>query len=370
MNKQIHKVLRYILIYGFYRTLTKVVGRIRPKLKIWIILQFPWYSRKGKKVGLIGCGQHAFSSIAYYLTTSSNAKICFALDTDKNASYSLAYAFNAVDIGENYYPNKSGIGIPDLVYISSNHASHTDYAVKYIKYGCDVFIEKPLSINICQFEKLKKIVDKGNVNIYTGYNRPHSKSIKIIRKKVDDNDLPFSLSCFVTAHYIDTNHWYRDPYEGTRIVANLGHWIDLSIHILFWAKTLPDYLDIVITYSDIETPSDNIIVSMVSSRHDLINLVLSSRSEPFEGVNETINFQQGELIAKIDDFRTTKIWQRNSYKKYFHWPKDNGHKSAILQPFNKDSKIREWPEIELSTRVMLLIEEMVKLNENQGRFEI
>ena len=38
--------------------------------------------------------------------------------------------------------------------------------------------------------------------------------------------------------------------------------------------------------------------------------------------------------------------------------------------FNKDSKIREWPEIELSTRVMLLIEEMVKLNENQGRFEI
>ena len=145
MYRNIKKVLRYIIIYGVFRALIKVVGRKRPKFKFWIILQFPWYSRKGKRVGLVGCGQHAFSSIAYYLTVSTDAKICFALDIDKKASFTLAYAFHAIDVEDEYHPSKVGVDKPDLIYISSNHASHTDYAIQYINYGCDVFIEKPIS---------------------------------------------------------------------------------------------------------------------------------------------------------------------------------------------------------------------------------
>jgi hypothetical protein len=87
-------------------------------------------------------------------------------------------------------------------------------------------------------------------------------------------------------------------------------------------------------------------------------MTFTSRSEPFEGVNETINFQHNDLIAKIDDFRTTKIWKNSLYEKHSHWPKNNGHKASVLQPFVSTQR-REWDEIEYSARLMLHIEEMV-----------
>ncbi len=96
-------------------------------------------------------------------------------------------------------------------------------------------------------------------------------------------------------------------------------------------------------------------------------MTFTSRSEPFEGVNESINFQQDELIAKIDDFRVTKIWRDNYYKKIIHWPKNNGHKTAVLQPFNSEV-IRSWEEIENSTMLMLHIENMVSSQESKSRF--
>jgi len=367
--EKILKVFRYIKIYGASRTLIKVLGRLRINFKVWKILKFPYYRSKGKKVGIVGCGQHAFSSIAYYLTTSTEAKILFALDNDIKASSSLAHAYNIRLFGDSNYLSENLKTIPDLVYISSNHASHTDYAVHYLEQGCDVFIEKPISINQEQLNQLKGSIEKSSSKLYTGYNRPHSPAIKIIKKNVSNSKSPFSLSCFVSGHYLDANHWYRKSSEGTRIVANLGHWIDLSVHMLCWKDVVPEYLDILISYSDINTPSDNIILNLVSSTNDLISITFTSRAEPFEGVNETINFQQGELIAKIDDFRVTKIWQGKKYKKYIHWPKNNGHKASIIQPF--DEKLnRPWNEVELSTRIMLHVEEMVKIKKVESKFKL
>lgn len=367
MNKPVKKILRYISIYGVFRTLAKVMGRLRPRFKLWLLLKFPRYSRKGKRIGLIGCGHHAFSSIAYYLTTASNSKLVFALDVEKSASSSLTVAYGAVDVGAEYIPGKQNVALPDLVYISSNHASHTDYAIKFLEYGCDVFIEKPVSINIAQLNKLSKVVQQSGRVVYVGYNRPHSPAVKLIKKYSTDNEIPFTLSCFISGHFIPQDHWYRDPSEGTRVVSNLGHWIDLATHMLFWAEEQPDCLDIAVSYSDLNMPSDNIVVTMVSPRHDLITMTFTSRSEPFEGVNETINFQQNDLIAKVDDFRLTKIWKDDVYKKYRHWPKNNGHKSTVLQPFLPD-KERQWREIEYSTRLMLHIEEMVISHSKQSRF--
>ena len=68
-------------------------------------------------------------------------------------------------------------------------------------------------------------------------------------------------------------------------------------------------------------------------------------------------------------FRTTKIWVDSKFKKYRHWPKNNGHKTAVLQPFNKGVK-RSWSELKLSTRFMLFIENMVINKNTQKRFNI
>ena len=361
---KIKKVIRFIGIYGVTRTLTKIVGRLRLNIPFWLLLSFPNYRRNGKTVGLIGCGHQTYSSLAYYITTNTNFKIVWAYDINENAVASLSKAYRIIGSHKNLKDNVT----PDIVYIASNHATHTEYAVEYINKGCDVYIEKPISINEEQFRLLSEAIEISKSNIYVGYNRPYSKAVKLLRSHIDSTStLAFTLNCFVIGHLIPGDHWYRDPREGSRIVSNLGHWIDLFVHIYYWFNRFPKYLDITICYSNENQPSDNISVNIVSPQNDLISLVFSTRNDPFEGVNETINFQCGEVNAKINDFRQIEIWNEDLYvnKKYF--PKDNGHKESALQPKFENEK-REWVELETSTRVMLFIEEMVNQKLKNKRF--
>ena len=361
------KVLRFISIYGISRTLTKVIARKRLNIPFWIFLSFPNYFKNGKTVGFIGCGQQSYSSLAYFITALTNFKIIWAYDIDEKAVDSMNKAYGIKKI-------KTGLKLkdyelPDIVYIVSNHASHTEYAIDYINKGCDVYIEKPISINKEQFNLLSEAITSSESNIYVGYNRPFSKAINLLKNNVKGLNEPFTLNCFVIGHLIPDDHWYRDPKEGSRIVSNLGHWIDLFVHIYYWNNSFPEYLDINICYSNEDQPSDNISINVISPQNDLITLVFSTRNDTFEGVNETINFQCGNINAKINDFRKIEIWNNDKYinKKYF--PKDNGHKGCAIQPKFSNDK-RDWKELETSTRVMLFMEEMVKNKIKNNRFNL
>jgi hypothetical protein len=61
------------------------------------------------------------------------------------------------------------------------------------------------------------------------------------------------------------------------------------------------------------------------------------------------------------------IWQgARLYRRRF-WPKDVGHRGAILQPF-ADPPGRDWHEVELSTLLMLHIADMVRRLQPQSDF--
>lgn len=365
MLKQIKKVYRYFVIYGFLRTTIKILGRLRPNINLSLFFRFLPF-RKGKgTVAIIGSGQHAYTSIAFFLSILTKAKILFVTDINPSASSSLAKTYGATDMGNDYTPGKKNINLPEKVYIASNHATHADYAIKYLEYKCDVFIEKPISINFGQLKKLSYKVQLSSNKIYSGYNRPFSSAIKTVRSKIRDK-MPISLSCSVIGHLLPDNHWYRDVSEGTRVLSNMGHWIDLAIHLLVSRGDLPEFIDINYIRSDQTKHSDNVSIIITSSLNDLISIFFTSRSEPFEGVSEFILFQQDNLIAKINDFKTMELWQDQYYRKFNYRPKDNGHKNCIIEPFKKNS-LRKWNEIEISAKLILHIDEMALNNINNKR---
>ena len=356
MKSSITKILRFIKIYGVLRTLTKVAGRMRLPIAIWRILSLRYPIKSGMTIGIVGCGQFSYSAIAYFLTTSTKNKIAWCVDINIDAAKSLASAYGI----ENYSGSYSDyLHDTDLVYIASNHASHTSYAIECLKNDCDVYIEKPISTTWEQFNELIAVAKLTQRKIYVGYNRPHAPSINLIRNHITDKSKPFTLSCFITGYYIPDDHWYRDPKEGTRVCGNLGHWLDLAVHMIYWGGVAPSDVNISISYSNKETASDNFSAVICTPRGDLITLTFSSRSEPFEGVNESINFQQGNLIAKSNDHRQVQIWIDEKYIKRRFWPKNVGHKAAILQPFDNTIK-RDWEELVVSTELMLVITDMVK----------
>ena len=80
---KIKKVYRYISIYGIFRTLVKVFGRMRLKIPVWIFLSFPNYIKNGKTVGFIVCGHQKYASLAFYLTTCAKNILSFILEPIK-----------------------------------------------------------------------------------------------------------------------------------------------------------------------------------------------------------------------------------------------------------------------------------------------
>lgn len=362
MNNKLRKIFRFFKIYGLGRAYVKVFGRLR--VTPFIKLPISCYNEK-KEIAIIGTGQFSFATIGYYLKKNRGNCILGVYDIDYGnaASYANYYNTKVFDSPDELIGNDH----IKIVYIASNHASHTDYAIRALNANKTVYVEKPVSVTNEQFTALMKVPN--NNRLYVGYNRPFSPAIVEVRKYLNGaKRSPLSLSCFVTGHKLEKNHWYRDYKEGTRVCGNIGHWLDLSINLL---KTigLPNTINVTISSSNEEEKDDNVAITMVTEKNDLITIVLTSREEPFEGINESINIQYSDLIVKIDDFRRMTIWNgvRLIKKRYFR--KNVGHENAILQPFTNKYK-RDFSEIEISTRLMLRITETIRNNESNFSFKV
>lgn len=346
------KIWRFMLIYGPARAIAKVLGRTRMPVKL------PFAAR-ARDTAIIGCGQYAFATIGYFVWRNFGNRFGKCFDIDHKASKSFAEFYGATPVIE---PGEI-FSDPSIIYvfIASNHASHADYAVQTLSAGKTCYVEKPLAVSYEQLKRLRRAVRLRSEYISFGFNRPFSKACGILRAQFpppSGNRLPITLACFVTGHKISQDHWYRRPEEGTRVCGNLAHWLDLMVHILFW-QALPDQWKISIMWSDDSVRDDNVSVALTSRAGDLISIILSAREEPFEGINETINFQAGDLIAKIDDFRSIEIWHGEKHTVKRIWPKDVGHQEAIAQMFSGNRRL--WDEVEASSLLMLHIKEMVEL---------
>lgn len=355
------KLWRFLLIYGPVRALFKAAGRMRwgrARLLTWRMLP------ARADIGVIGCGQFAFATIGYVLATRLGLRVrrCYDIDPVATDSYARFFSVPLRSPSADEILQDKDIS---LVYVVSNHASHTGYAVGALETGKSVYVEKPVSVTHEQLKSLCLAQRRSDGALYAGYNRPFSGAARVLREACRDVSGPLVVSYFISGHQIVPGHWYRNPEEGTRICGNLGHWLDLSVHMLSW-HDLPDRWTVRLICSNPATRDDNMTVSLVSERGDMVTIVLVALCEPFEGINESVDLQWGEVIAKIDDFRKITIRKGASLIKRRFWPKDVGHVSAIMQPFKGER--RNWREIELSTLLTLHVANMVTSGLNETVF--
>lgn len=350
---QFTKVFRYLSIYGFSRTLVKIAGRTRV---VWLRFLFKsTYVHKKRDISLIGCGQFGFSTISFYIQKGYGNRFrkCYDIDMENSQSCSRFWGYDKVT-------NVNQLIADDeckYIYIASDHFSHTEYAIRALEAGKEVHLEKPIAVTKEQLVELLKVQNGSSGHLYAGYNRPYSKAIKLIDKEIVNNGLPLSLGCFVIGHKIGAEHWYRIPKEGTRICGNLGHWLDLSMHLFNVRGKLPETLRINVMQAYKKEIDDNLTISYSTNYGDIVTITMTSRAEPFEGIRESINIQCGEMIALIDDFRKMTLQNGSKRKKYRFFPKDVGHQHSIMQVFSKTN--REWIEVVFSTLLMLKIKDMV-----------
>jgi predicted dehydrogenase len=355
--KPFRKLLRSAWLYGPGRAAVKAISRLGWPVR----LTLPGLGRR-TRTGLLGCGQFGFATICYYLAPKVRFTRCFDPDATRARLAQRCWGFGEAGTPEAVIDDDQA----DIVYIASNHATHAGYAIAALDAGKRVYVEKPVATT---FEQLAALIaaERRNPNrLFVGYNRPHARAVRELVPLLRA-DLPVTLSCTIVGHLLAADHWYRGPAEGTRICGNVGHWLDLAIHLL--GPDRPDRWRLTLAAADERERDENVAICLTSSRGDLISIVLTARSEPFEGIHESILVQQGEVSARIDDFRAMTLWKGPSRTRRRYWPKDVGHRRAIRQPLLPHAlQPDRWQEVIASSLLMLEIAEMVRAGDDRRDF--
>jgi predicted dehydrogenase len=124
---------------------------------------------------------------------------------------------------------------PSIVFLCSPPCFHVEQALEAIRFGADIFIEKPLSDSMCQVNDLIDAAEAGGRVAQVGYNLRFHPGIRRLKQIVDDGIIgPILWARAEVGHYLPNwRPWqdYRQSYTARRdlgggVIFDLSHEID------------------------------------------------------------------------------------------------------------------------------------------------
>jgi predicted dehydrogenase len=327
---KVRKTLRYARLYGVKRTLMKVKGQYHMKKAYESLPGMSAAAAHKGRIGLIGCGNYAFSNIAYYLHKSQKSVIRACMDKDINKAASLFEQF-----GLQYYTDEAKKIISDpeieLVFIASNHASHAEYAIECIRAGKHVHIEKPHVVTGDQLDRLTQAMNENlQAKVFLGFNRPRSKLFEKLQSFLALETGPLMINWFIAGHEIPDDHWYFDEKEGGRVLGNLCHWTDLTLHLVTLEKAFP----CTIVPATPENAKSDFVVSVMFADRSCATFTFSAKGHTFEGVREVLNLHKGDVLANLTDFHKLSVDILEKQHRISSLFRDHGHEANILHSYS------------------------------------
>ena len=334
---KLKKVVRYVRLFGISRTLMKIKGQYHNRSaetfdgEKWINKACKTPRVGERKIAIIGCGNFAFSNIAYYLGKECPHFLRATYDIHKGRGLSLCKTFGGAYATSDWQEIVADPHV-NLVYIASNHASHAEYAIAFIDAGKNVHIEKPHVVSHAQLGRLVAVMGRNpQSKVFLGFNRPKSSLFLNLQLFLAKEAGPLMINWFIVGHELPGDHWYFDEQEGGRILGNLCHWTDMTLRLVSIEKAFPCTI---IPATPPSSKSD-FVVSVVFADHSCASLTFSAKGGSFEGVRETLNVHKGNVLASLVDFGrlTIDIGERKqSITNYF---RDHGHQQNIIDALHR-----------------------------------
>jgi predicted dehydrogenase len=125
---------------------------------------------------------------------------------------------------------------PNVAFITNITSEHVQSAMKAAEYGCDLFIEKPLSSNLKDIEHLKEIIEQKKLMAFMGYQMRYHPGLQRLKEIISFPAIGNILSIDIEAsERLPTIHSYEDyrtmymsrkDYGGGVVLSILIHELD------------------------------------------------------------------------------------------------------------------------------------------------
>ncbi len=126
----------------------------------------------------------------------------------------------------------------NAVYVATPPANHAEYAVKALKAGKPVYIEKPMALNYKECLKINKAAETYGLPVYVAYYRRTLPGFLKIKELVDSGQIgkPRFVEFQIFIVPSEEEKAGRLPWRVIPEISGAGHFFDLASHQL-------DYLD-------------------------------------------------------------------------------------------------------------------------------
>lgn len=182
------------------------------------------------KIDVIGAGNFARTMLLPHL---------------KGGPVPLGAVINATGLSARHVKEKFGFSAcgtnPDEVFengagaviIGTRHHLHAPLTLKALAADRQVFVEKPLCLNVDELNDIAAAATSSQGSVMVGFNRRFAPATARIRDLLSDVPGPRALAFHVFAGPLAPDHWYANVEEsGGRILGEACHFFDYACHLL------------------------------------------------------------------------------------------------------------------------------------------
>lgn len=307
-------------------------------------------------VGFIGAGSFAQGYLLPNMKKYSNF-IGVATGRGNTAKYvGDKYKFNYCAASADEIVSDKNI---NTVFITTRHNLHAEYVLKAIKNGKNVFVEKPLAMNINELNEIKEAYENSSQkHLMVGFNRRFSPAVKRVKELFSDKQVK-SINIRINAGNMPKEHWVNDPdIGGGRIIGEGCHFIDLAMY-LAGSKITSVYAN---SMTDSNNLNNTVNINLNFENGSIANVSYFSNGNK-KLPKEFIEIFCGGTVAQIDDFKRLAIFDKN-IKKFKFKGQDKGHAKEVESylfsiRYGKSCPI-SFEDCYISSYVTLMINESLK----------
>jgi len=306
-------------------------------------------------IGVIGAGNFAGAMIVPLLK-ELNANVKYIASAKGLSGTTLAKKYKIPFSTSRYQDILEDADI-DAVIITTRHSAHASQVIESLKAGKDVFVEKPLALNLEELEAIKSAYSASSKTVTVGFNRRFSP-FSIAAKELL-NEGPVQIIATMNAGFIPENSWVHDLESGGgRIIGEACHYIDL---ISFFAGSIVEkvIMNAMGNHPDSRTDNATVLLKYKNGSTGVINY-FSNGSKAYPKEKIEIYSQQKTIL--IDNFRTAEFYGYSKGK--MNKTQDKGHREQFKK-WNESIKnggapIITFEELYNTSRAAILAVESLK----------
>jgi predicted dehydrogenase/threonine dehydrogenase-like Zn-dependent dehydrogenase len=309
-------------------------------------------------LGCIGAGDYA-SKVLLPLFKKNKVSMNTLVSTS-GLSSSLVGRSNSFQFSSSAVSDIFNNSTINLVAIASSHESHAAFVEQSLASKQNVYVEKPLSINLNQLESIKtSYINAHNKtngpHLMVGFNRrfsPHAKKIKeLLQSRVD----PVSMVYTINAGKIPSDHWIQDlAIGGGRVVGEVCHFVDLMRFIV--GKPIQSFVaNKAFNHKTPDINDDDCSITMSFVDGSMGTIHYFANGSPSLSKERIEIFCEGRVLA-LDNFKKMKGYGWKNFSKMNLFNQDKGQKNCVgefIKSLGKDEPLIDSNEIFEVTKVSI-----------------